>query len=135
VNYTLPKDDQVSLLVSEFVRQEQGGKVSILGYFPGNLIYVPLNTETVSMPLTFLFVVQGGEGILPTFFTLMAPSGRAMMDRAKLPDSEKKSGLTLSVIVQIIPFQSDEFGKYRAILRLGTENYERALFIERQKPV
>jgi hypothetical protein len=45
--------------------------------------------------------------------------------------SEIKLGQPLTIITQIFPFQSDEFGEYKTVLHLGTGKYERAIVIQR----
>jgi hypothetical protein len=125
-----PSDAAVIFLLSEHVRQEVGGKVSVLGLYPGNLLLIPKDTKQIVVPLTFIFIALEGEGVFPTSLSVHSPSGKPMFPDASLSDSIKNPREALSVFVAVQPFVTEETGKFDVTLRLGKSSYRRSFTIE-----
>ena len=71
----LPSNEQTRLLIADFIREEPGGKLSVLGFYPGNSIVVD---EAASLPLilqsvSLLLWIADGEGELDCKVLLYAP--------------------------------------------------------------
>ena len=112
---------QVTFILCEFARQEQGGKLSLLGVFGGNDIRIFGATEsTAAMPsLALVFVVDGGAG---TFDSSVALSGPGI-DNAVLPMVVELNGIRGTVIAQLfgVPLTP---GLFTAHLKLDGKSYE-----------
>jgi len=131
VNQKPPSEGETILLLAEGVRREEGNKLTVLGLYPGNHILVQPDTQVVILPLTLLFLANDGEGEFETSISLRSPKGIKVIDNEAMPKSTKSAGHALSVIVQIVPFQTDEFGRFIASLKLGNKTYDRAFTISR----
>ncbi|MGH6824684.1 DUF6941 family protein [Methyloceanibacter sp.] len=115
----------VVFLLCETVREELGNKLSLLGLFTSNRILAPADTTTVLLPsLTLLFIVNGGEGSFRTSLTLFAPSGKALAEPTPR-DVPLVPGTGRNLIFNFVPFSTDEFGEYHAILRMDGTEYSR----------
>ena len=127
----LPTDGHALFLACESIRQEAGGKLTIIGAVTSGDIIVPGGTRTVTLPsLAFLFVFRDGQGIFPVSFSLVAPSGRTLVDQHKLPNSVKAPG---DLIINVAPFETNELGKFRVVARLGNQDFVRHFGLERAR--
>ena len=131
-----PSDAGVFFLLSEGVRQEANGKLTLLGFYPDSLLIIPKEAKQegkqIVMPLAMTFVVSEGEGTFPTSVSLTSPSGKALFPDEKMPDSVKQPGQALSVLITVYPFITDEIGKFDITLRLGDSSYRRSFRIDVQ---
>jgi hypothetical protein len=127
-----PSDAAVLFLLSEAVRQEAGGKLTLLGFYPDAQLLIPKGTEQVVMPLAMTFIVTDGEGIFPTAVSLTAPSGKALFPKENMSESVKHPGQPMSILVAAHPFVTDETGKFDVTLHLGDAHYRRSFRIDFQ---
>jgi hypothetical protein len=125
-----PSDAAVNFLLAETVRQEVGGKLTIIGFYPGNQLLIPKGTKQTVTPLAFIFLVLEGEGTFPSSISLVSPSGKAMFQDEKMPDTVKIPKQPLSVLVGVQPFVTDEIGKFDVTLRLGDASYRRSFTVD-----
>ena len=119
----LPTDGHTLFLACESIRQEAGGRLTIIGAVTSGDIVVPSGTQLVTLTsLAFLFVFRDGQGTFPASFSLVAPSGQTLVDQHKLPNSVKVPG---DLIINIAPFETKELGQFRAVARLADQDYVR----------
>jgi hypothetical protein len=127
-----PSDAAVLFLLSEGVRQEVGGKLTILGFYPDAQLLIPKETKQVVTPLAMTFIVTDGEGTFPTAVSLTAPSGKALIPKENMSDTVIRPGQPLSILVAAQPFMTDETGKFDVTLHLGDASYRRSFRINFQ---
>jgi len=126
----LPTDANTLFLPCESIRQEVGGRLTLIGAATNGDIIVPTGTQIVNLTsLAFLFVFRDGEGTFPASFSLIAPSGQTIVDRFKLPDSVNRPGASFNLIIHIAPFQTKEFGRFRVVARLADQDYVRTFVL------
>lgn len=124
---------EIQFLIADHVRQEEGGKLSLLGFYSGDAVLLkgPLPAEIpegvggIALPgLTIVAVVRDGQGSFDSTFHLYSPDGRELGQGVKGQKLDKAKGGAASLIVPIQPFPIPEFGIYRARLQLGKHEYE-----------
>jgi hypothetical protein len=125
-----PSDAAVLFLLSEYVRQEAGGKLSILGLYPDRRLLIPKGTKQTITSLALTFIVLEGEGTFSTTVSVVTPSGKRMFPDEGMPDTVKIPGQPLTVLVGMQPFITDEVGQFEAILRLGDASYQRSFTVD-----
>ncbi len=127
----LPPSDASTLFIPcENVRQELGGRLTLIGAAPGGELILPAAASVTNLvSLAFLFVFRDGEGTFSTSFSLFAPSGQALVDKFKLSDTIKKPNEPFNLIVHIAPFQTTESGQFRAVAKLDNRDYARTFFL------
>jgi hypothetical protein len=128
---TLPEDREVTFVVCETVREEKGGKLSLLGLYPGNRLNVPQDTIEATLPLALVFFVDGGSGLFKSSASLISPTGKAVVDKSDLPDHDKKEDAANVVLMQLIPFKTTDFGTFKVLLQLDDRTYERTFSINK----
>lgn len=70
---TYPSDAGMWLLLADDIREEQGNKLSILGYYAGEDILVEQD-EVVIPSLALLLVMHGGQGYAELSFSVTSPT-------------------------------------------------------------
>jgi hypothetical protein len=131
----LPTDENTLFIPCENVRQELGGRLTLIGAAPGGELFLPADAPVVQLvSVAFLFVFRDGEGTFPSSFSLTAPSGKNLVDGFKLSDTIKRPDECFNLIVHIAPFQTTESGEFRAAARLGSKDYVRTFRLRRSAP-
>jgi hypothetical protein len=126
-------DAATQFFLCEVIRQEHGGKFSLLGFYPGNEVVVPAETVTVTLSLACVFIFLDGVGSFTPTASLNAPSGASVLT-GELPPVEKHEGRPLTATIQLSPIQTKEFGTFRVSLQLGEKTYERTFQILKGSP-
>lgn len=123
----------VQFILADAVRQEVGGKLTMLGLYSGDVV---LLNETLppALPegaagmalagLTFLVRVLDGQGQFKYRVDLYGPKGEMLGQRMTEQILEMQPGTTASLIVPVQPFPIPEFGIYRIVLTLNGRPYE-----------
>lgn len=126
-----PKD--IQFLLADHVRQEEGGKLSLLGFYSGDAVLlkgplpeeIPEGMEGIAIPgLTIVAVVRDGQGIFNSAIRLYGPNGKELGEGVKGQKLDKRKDGTANLLVPIQPFPISGFGMYRVLLELGTHEYE-----------
>ena len=130
----LPEERHLTFVVCEELRQETGGKVSLLGVYGGEeiLVIAPPGEAPILSGIGFYYCFGGGEGTFAARFELTDPHGTQVISNpvgqlVKRPDG------ALNVMVQLRPFPT-AYGVYRARLYLDDRAYERTLRVTRRDP-
>ena len=106
-----PTNANSLFLVCEGVRPEAGNKLTLVGFYAGDRIVVPIGTERVLLnSLAFLLIFRDGQGTFKTGVSLRSPSGKELFEDSPIRDVELKENSTHTFAFQIVPFQSEEFG-------------------------
>jgi hypothetical protein len=128
-----PSDSNVTFLLCEQVRVEQGGKSSLMGFFPAAEMLVPDTAETITLPSLALYFVMVGpeEGNYTTSVTLLLPSSKVLFADVPLPNGVKQANRPLSIACHVVPFQSPESGTFTTILKLDDASYRRSFSIQK----
>jgi hypothetical protein len=116
--------DKFTCLICEDVRQEMGGKLTILGFLPGDKIDVPPGTTNAPLNLTFVFVFENAEGDFSGTFSLMGPDG-LVGPEAPIPPAHVQPGGGLASVFQFKPTPPLPLGKYVAKVVLNGRTYEK----------
>lgn len=116
------------IFLAEDVRQEQGGKLTVVGMYPDDAILFqgphPGATFDPDAPpgmpkLCIVCVLANLEpGSYPFVGTLTDPAGTALVDRASLGTAvvPPQGSHTHTTVVQIAPFVAKELGDYTFVL-------------------
>lgn len=126
-----PKD--IQFLLADHVRQEEGGKLSLLGFYSGDAVLlkgplpeeIPDGLEGIALPgLTIVAVVRDGHGVFNSVIHLYGPNGKELGEGLRGQKLDKGKEGTANLLVSIQPFPIPGFGIYRVLLELGTHKYE-----------
>ncbi len=135
---TLPKKREVRFLLAEDLRQEGLGKLSILGFIPGNRFAVggdpPKQIPGAAFVLpsvAFLFVIEGGEGKFGGHLRMFAPDGKTtVLDSPIQQPIEKVKGSPAVFGTGSRPFAGPAFGTYTIELALEKSKFRFSIVIE-----
>jgi hypothetical protein len=122
---TLPRPDEVTLLISEDVRPDLGNKISLLGFFMGGDIGFQKGTPlpVILSSVTFIFWVKGGEGTFSQTVKLLKPDDSVFFEST--PNQfEKKPNQAAALILKLAPFNIPVIGDYKVIMTLDGTGYE-----------
>jgi hypothetical protein len=110
-------------LASDALRQEVGGKVTIMGAFAGGQIQLAPNTPLPAhMPLAILAAFYDGEGDFETKLRIKNPSGE---DTGELGTGRitKQPSQAMQIMVNFGIFGIQSLGKYRVDVILDDHIY------------
>ena len=136
----LPSKRDVRLILAEDVRQEMGGKLSLMGVMPGERFLVGgkpppgLENVTFSLPsLAFVFVIGGGEGKAEGRFKVVAPDKRTTIVDVPMEKPIEMSGDKPTVFATASkPFMGPAFGRYTVVLEIGGTKFSFPMIIEKR---
>jgi hypothetical protein len=113
----LPTKGGIKFILAEEVRQETGGKFSLLGVFPGGRFAVAGppppgvgNAAIVLQSLAFVFIVEGGEGKQSGRFKILAPDKKTAVSDSPIEKLEMVGGRPLIFATGAKPFIGPAFG-------------------------
>ena len=110
-------------LAAESLRQEIGGKVTIIGAFVGGQIVMAPDTPLPAhMPLAILAAFYGGEGDFETKLRITGPSGEKGPDLSTGSIS-KVPNQAMQVMVNFGLFVVETLGKYKIDIVLNDNVY------------
>jgi hypothetical protein len=123
----------INFLLADAVRREEGGKLTLLGFYSGDTVLlkdtlpqvIPEGMEGLALPgLTIVATVRDGHGSFNCGIHLIGPNGKALgkvVDGMKLVKGKDTSA---NLLVPIQPFPIPEFGIYRVLLQLNKHEFE-----------
>lgn len=134
-----PKD--VRFLLADAVRQEQGGKLSLLGFYPGNLVILQgelpkdlRENELFGIPsLGLVFLIMDGQGDFKARIDIQQPNGKRVGLGAAL-DTKKKSGVTHTITVPLTPFPIDALGTFKVSITFDGRAHHFAFVVRHSDP-
>ena len=125
-----PTNERVDFLACESVRAEAGGKLTMLGYYPGSSINISTSTTLpAQIQLALVYVLRDGEGKFNCKLRIGLPTHKSGQD-IDLPEINKDRNKNHTVTINFVAFPVPEAGEYRFVLILDDEIYERILRIE-----
>ncbi len=133
---------QLRFLLADAVREEAGGKVSILGFYSGDEVVLqgelPTKLEegaqAVALPaLTILVLFVDGYGNFQLRLQVFDPTGKPF-GLSKPMQINKVKGAPYNIILPIMPFPIRVFGRYRFELRIDKRKYEYSFTVRHQDP-
>jgi hypothetical protein len=131
----LPRDDEVVFLVCENIREEPNKKLSLLGVYTSNQILVPPDTSEVFLPaLSFIFIFRGGEGSFIPSVQFTTPSGKTIAE-GKVAEKVTLGEGGYNMLLNFIPFQTNEFGDFSVTAKLDDHQYHRSFAIRKSEKV
>lgn len=108
----------------EFARLEPDGKASLIGFFGSNKLALATEHLPSSINLSFVFVVQDGEGVFKCTSEVFAPDGHKLGE-SELPHVDKKSDGVATVIMTAPNFPVVAYGRYEIRVHLDDRTYVR----------
>lgn len=123
----------IHFLLADAVRQEEGGKLTVLGLYSGDAVLlkdplpqvIPEGMEGLALPgLTIVALVRDGHGSFSYDVRLFRPDGIALGKGADGMRLDKAKETPASLLVPIQPFPIPGFGTYRVVLLLNKHEYE-----------
>lgn len=119
----------VQFILADDIREETGGKLSLIGAYTGREITITPNKavpegKIVAIPLAFLFIIRGTKGLTKVQFAVQAPSKKIVGSVALEPKIGTETTTNLVVRAPQMPLPED--GIYTVELslpELGTEPY------------
>jgi hypothetical protein len=131
MNNKAPSRRGVRFFLAEDVRQETGGKFSLLGVFAGEKIFVsgtpPEVPSTIAFglpSLAFVFVLTEGEGRFEGRFRLVAPDRKTVLTESTFELMELRRGHSNTIATTAKPFVGAAFGTYTAELTVGKTRFK-----------
>jgi hypothetical protein len=124
---TLPSDGKTRLIIADDVRKEFGGKITILGAFPGPSISVGMvpGVQPVIDSLCFLWWFTDGQGQFTSEMFVQDPNG---IEIIRMPPASviKNADGDMNFVIKMTPFPI-VFGTYRIGITLDAQLYERRI--------
>ena len=124
-----PTRDKCAFIVCDDIRQEQGGKLSLMGWFPDGIVLVniaegpssgpALALSTLAMAVAFL----DGAGDYRARVRLVAPGGKEMLSPDNVIPVSKGEGKAMTLNFKLAPFTHDSFGQFRLSVSLDDHEY------------
>ena len=128
----LPSQEKTIFLLCEDIRQELGGKISLLGVIPANhltLEGMPQNSADAVIPsLTFVFLFRDGEGEFNGKVGIIAPDEKELIPENEHP-MKKGAKDTMNTIFKLAPFKVMT-GKFKPYVVLDGQRYEREFEVQ-----
>jgi hypothetical protein len=113
------------VIVAENIRQELGGKVTIIGAFLGGRIVLPKDAVfPATMALGFYALFDDGDGEFNTKVRLFNPDSDQMGPDIDLGKSTKFPNQSLGIIVNFPIFQVVKAGRYSIEIYLDDHVYK-----------
>jgi hypothetical protein len=125
--------DRFVCLVCEDVRAEVGGKLTVLGFMPGDTINVPPGILNPQLNLTFVFVFNKAEGEFTGSFSLTGPIGIVGAE-IPIPTAHVEPDTGMVSVFQFKPTPQIPLGRYVAKVTLNGRSYEQKILL-RAAPV
>lgn len=134
---------EVRFLLADGVREETGGKVTVLGLYSGDDVVLqgdlppilPEGMLGLALPnLSFLVVIKDGAGEFQVQYSLVDPMGGSI-GRPNLEQTiSKQKGIPTNIIVQVSPFPLSSFGRYKFLLEIDGRKFEYPFLVRHQDP-
>lgn len=125
-----PSDGASVLLLSDDVRQEVGGKLTLIGYMPGHILKLEpkpadSNAQEALQSLVILMIFQDGVGTFNLQVSLTAPDGDEILKGNKPQSVEKLPDGAMNVNLVMKPFPA-KAGTYNLTVSLDDRDYKRS---------
>jgi len=123
----------VKFLLADAVRQEQGGKLAVLGLYSGDSVLLndplpkmfPEGMQGFALPgLTIVVTICDGQGRFDCGLHLFGPDGKELGKGVNRVEVNKLKNVSANLIFPIEPFPINGFGIYRIALQLSRHEYE-----------
>src|SRR5580658_7465159 len=99
-----PSEARTVALVAEFIREELGGKFTLVGLYPGdNLVFPAATRLPVTLPLAVAFLFKDGHGQFDQTIRILSPGGVPTVT-ADLGRATKEAGRNHLSMVQLPAF-------------------------------
>jgi hypothetical protein len=131
----------ILFLLAESVREEHGGKLSILGLYTGNQVVLhgelptslPEGMNKFALPhLAIVLVFKGGEGDCDVKVEIVDPLGKRVLagtaQVSMAPDAVR------NVLLPLSPFPIAAFGEHQFKVRMGRRTYKYPFVIRHSDP-
>lgn len=119
-------------IVAEFVRNELGGKVTIIGaYAGGHILLSPSTTFPANFPLAFYGVFEDGVGEFDVKLQILSPDDEVQVDGI-IGKAIKKPDQALTLAFSIAPFRPNSFGEYRFKIMLDDKAFFEKFYVKAQ---
>lgn len=124
---------KLQFLLADAVRQEDGGKLTVLGLYTGEDVLLkeplpktlPEGIKGLALPgLTILATARDGHGSFNFSCELYGPDGKSLGKDIVGVKLEKQKVAPASLLVPVQPFPIPRFGTYRAVFKLSQHEYE-----------
>lgn len=129
----------VRILVAEDIREEVGGKHTLLGIFGGDDIQFVRSSEMAeaagpSLPSLVIYVIfSGGEGEYATRVELLAPSKGKIVGAPPFP-TKKDASTNLILMAKFLNVPFPESGDYAVRVWLDDHEYQLKLKVVESRP-
>lgn len=122
---TLPSD--FDTLMADDIRQEIGGKVTLVGFFIGNEIVLPKDAkpgpDIALAKLAFLTRLKDGDGTWNGKWSISGP-GNIEIIKSPKDFSVKKVAGEMHGVLTVLPLKVPKVGDYKYVLELDDRPYE-----------
>ncbi|HWD56894.1 MAG TPA: hypothetical protein VG308_01340 [Stellaceae bacterium] len=124
-----PTDANVDLLICDAVRQTQGGKLDIAGYFPVPVVKLDSSAPLpAAINLTFVFVLKDGDGQFRGALRLLDPMGKEL-HYVDVDEFAKVADQPHLILMQVNRIPIFVAGNYTVVLQVGDGEYRRPVRI------
>jgi len=136
---TPTKRRSIKFILAEDIRNEPGGKFSLLGVFPGERFAIGgeipqgVNAVFFMQSLVLVFIISGGdEGKHPGTFKIISPDKKTVILESAINQAiEIAKDRSAVFVTGLRPFLGPAFGTYTAHLQIGRNTFEFPFTIEK----
>jgi hypothetical protein len=122
---TYPSDEKFVFLLADDFRQEVGGKLTILGLYPGSGINVEQNLTSVTLQsLSNILIFQDGHGIFSVKIQMIDPDDNILLE-SDYGQISKDKDVNMVIVARVAPFKVPRMGRFKSVLFLDGRRYER----------
>ena len=119
----LPTQGRTLVLFAEWIRQEIGGKTSLIGmYVDGIVVFLNPVTLPITTPIGIVYIFRDGGGIFQCRIRLTSPTGQVILDNP-IGEVTKHTEQSHSTILNFPTFQVTHLGEYGVEVILDGTSY------------
>lgn len=129
-----PTDERAQFFLCEDVREEKGGKLTLIGFMPEPKVIVhgydpKVNKDGHIGGLAFLLTFHDGQGKFATNISVKDPSGVELANSEQILETEKLEDGPMNIIVLSRPFPINPGIHKFSVTLDGAHRYERTFQI------
>lgn len=133
---------QIRFLLADSVREEAGGKLTILGLYSGDEVVMQGalpsqlpegRAEVYLKELAILIIAMDGEGEFQAQIQLYDPNNSPIRQSSPMPVNKVK-GSPMNIILPIAPFPVRAFGNHQLAFQLDKKVFKYKFIVRHQDP-
>ena len=117
-------------LLADAIRQELGGKLTIIGaYSGGGIVFAKNQTFPAAMPLSILVIFKDGEGTFQGKLRVLDPLNKPAIPEFPLGQVSKVANQVMQLALNFPAFQFPSAGTFKVQIELDGHVYDESFSI------